>query len=980
MTAGTGIGGSVSSERPDNFSEIDAALARGDVETARARIDASIGADANGGDTALEAGACLRLAYCDLTQSRVRRARDGSVRAARAFRETGAPTDEVDALALWAQTAGMLGRNVEAVETALLAARLAEDLPAGMWTARAYTSLGMAYGWAGAFVRSEEAFEIAAQVIERHLDGSGEAELTVTRAWFEAIRWCKEGRPAEHRRRFPVLQQQMARHASGPTGQLSKTLLPGAVAGQSAAENLLLGFMSLRSGQVDEATAALMRCADAGPAPVGWILAAQSWLATELAMLAEDWDVASMHATRMSALASEVEHLPLRYLGHELASSIFVRHDSADLALAEQRMQLDCERAMRLHDLEGRADIVDLQVTARHGGALIDELAATAMKFEKWAHEDSLTGIANLRRFNQCVREWSAESAEGGHPLCVALIDVDRFKSINDGFSYEVGNQALRGIAAEMTAHVRETDLAARWGGDEFAILFRDTDMPTAEQIALRIQQAVALRDWSSVAEGLEVSISVGVTEVQAGDSKTSLIARSEDLMYAQKLARRRAEAEKAISPLVLRTVTEWLRRAERVVVFVGPGTEEQARGLLSPDRPAAWGLEDRRYFGPAHLLQADPKAFASVWVRWRTEARQRRPSAAHHALVELAHRLPQVLFVTERIDNVLARAGAENVVEVYGNGFRHRCGACARVSPNRDRDRCLACGNPTPTIRPDIVLPGEHIDDRLVIGTEFAVKQAHVILLVDCDATSQRRISAVLEKGRSRGARVVVLNGGGTRLSATDVSIVAPVETIAAMLAQAMDEPPAEASANDRLSEGGLAMFEFLTEQRTDNFGVTLSEVLAWKDWEVATCLGAVPWMFPLTTRSAMNPEAPMPTQHDFETLAGDARVRSGMRKAFVLMLRFYGFGWRDGRVARAESWRNGFAIWAIMPSHHDLFISRILGALTLTGLKDEAVAFLDALEVELQQYRGGAHGALWHWRLAVHGRPSGGGDRKAA
>jgi hypothetical protein len=118
------------------------------------------------------------------------------------------------------------------------------------------------------------------------------------------------------------------------------------------------------------------------------------------------------------------------------------------------------------------------------------------------------------------------------------------------------------------------------------------------------------------------------------------------------------------------------------------------------------------------------------------------------------------------------------------------------------------------------------------------------------------------------------------------------------------------------------------------------------------------------------MNPVAPMPSRRDFEFLSADERARERVRMAFLLMLRFYGFEWREGQVVRSLEWRKGFATWVFAPSHHDLFISRVLGALTLFRLRDEALAFLKAAEVELKAYRGAsASGPLWHWRLAVHG-----------
>lgn len=948
----------------DRFSELDSALRRGDIAVARRFAERLVGDASSGKDARTEGAALLRLAYCDLADSRIQRARSGAIRAASLLREGGLPCDEVDALALAARAASILGRTVEAIETALLATQLAGELPSGLWTPRAYASLGLAHGWARAFAQSDKAFEVAAQAASRNGDAAVQLEVGVARAWVRSIRCFDEGRRADFCR-DTVLDQLL-----GPQDLFyadSTTMTPGAVTTLPRSGTLVAGLMSLWAGNVEAAKGALARCAQMNASAVGWTLSAESWLAAELALAAGDLEAASLHATRMAVTASDVEHLPLQTLGHELASDIYARQGNLDLTLKEKHLHLKCERLMRSRDLEGCSDFASLRLQARRGDAQVKELVDKSLRFEKWAHEDALTGIANLRRFDQCLAEWSPGSEDGGKPLCVALIDVDRFRDINNNYSYEVGNQALQGIAAEMTAHVRATDLAARWGGDEFAILFRDTDRQTAEQVALRIQQAVRQRDWSSVAQGLGVSVSVGVTEAHAGDSKASIIARSEDLMYAQKVARKRAEVEQAVAPLILQKVTAWLREAERVVVFVGAGSRSANNPASASDGNDALSAVDRRRFGDAQALQCDPEGFADFWNRWRLGMRSRKPSEAHVALVELAHRLPEVLFITERVDGVLAMAGAENVIELYGNAFRRRCSTCGRVNSSSDYGRCLPCGASTATLRPDIVLLGEAVDQKLLAGAEWAVKRAGVILVVDSDASIHPG-SSLIEKGQARGARVVVLGEScRARRGAEDVTIAAAPEAVARILARSLEEVPVD-DGGDALSEEGFAIFSYLTGRRSDNLGVTLEGALQWKDWEISKHLRSIPWMFPLPTRSAVNPEAPAPTRRDFEFLATDEVARGGMRQAFLLMLRYYGFEWRDGRVSRSEGWRTGFAIWAITGSHHDLFISRILGALALTGLQDEASRFHEALAVEVRRYRGdGAHRPMWHWNLAV-------------
>ena len=120
----------------------------------------------------------------------------------------------------------------------------------------------------------------------------------------------------------------------------------------------------------------------------------------------------------------------------------------------------------------------------------------------------------------------------------MALIDVDKFKQINDNFSHQVGDQVLRRIAQIMRSHVREDDMAARLAGDEFVIVFKNAELAVARQVCERIANAVRAFDWSTIAAGLHSSISVGVATAQAGDTIESLTHRSDAAMYQHKKQR----------------------------------------------------------------------------------------------------------------------------------------------------------------------------------------------------------------------------------------------------------------------------------------------------------------------------------------------------------------------------------------------------------------------------------------------------------
>jgi diguanylate cyclase (GGDEF)-like protein len=119
--------------------------------------------------------------------------------------------------------------------------------------------------------------------------------------------------------------------------------------------------------------------------------------------------------------------------------------------------------------------------------------------------------------------------------LTVAMVDVDKFKLVNDRYSHRVGDRVLKTIAAIIVSQVRENDLVARWAGDEFVVLFDNAGELAAEPVCERIRIAVSAFDWESVAPGLRMSVSLGFSEAHVGDTAESVLHRSDRSMYQQK-------------------------------------------------------------------------------------------------------------------------------------------------------------------------------------------------------------------------------------------------------------------------------------------------------------------------------------------------------------------------------------------------------------------------------------------------------------
>jgi len=946
------------------LAHVDEQIANGQSDRAHRLIHGLLQDDRIAPTPELEAELRLRIAICEYELSRIRRARDGAKEAALRFRRLGRTDGEVHALAIWSRAASRQGHHGEAVERAMLAKRLAKGLPRGPWTTAASLSLGAAFGWAHRRALALEELAAAAHIADRDDDVIARLEVCVERLWLQAANRYETAQVQGLQNGQEALAEVDALVSRVRSGGRPGTNRRASIGSLEYAAVLVSSLLASCSGLVDIAEQRLMRCTalEQSGQRTGWLMAAKSWLQAEIASARGDFDAAALHGRRLSSWAAEVEHLPLAGVAHRLTSELHIKAGRSELAVGELEALLTLERDAQARYLETRADAVEREYAAREDEVRLDALISESQILERWAFEDDLTGLPNLRRFQHALEEWERGRDQNSRPMCVALIDVDRFKLVNDTHGHEAGNKVLCGIADVIKANVRPTDLPSRWGGDEFAILLPDTELAAAEQIAERIEEAMARFDWAAIAPQLQVGVSVGAVEALPGETKSRLVHRSDSAMFARKEARRHADVERGVASGVIPRVTRWLRTASRVVLYVGAASDSAAVSDVTCTPlgalPFMW----------AECLRQHPQEFRAQWMQWRRDHRGRQPTEALRQLVALSHQLPQSTFITERIDGVLDMAGATNVIELYGNGFRNRCMACGRVNPNTNGDHCLPCGDPVGIMRPDVTLLGEQPDQRLFAGAGLAAKRAEVLLVVDWDGALQPS-AGLLEKARTRGARVVVL-GAAPRVdhNLADVWIAHDAAAVLKVLAARLGEVSQAAVADLPLTDAGFEVLCFLTGQGTDSNSHTLDQAMGWSDWELERNLRTLPWMFPLSTRSRMAPEAPMPTAEDFELLAGHAQVRAGMERAFLRMLRFYGFAESAGKVSKAEYWQVGFANWALRFSHHDLCISRLLGSLTNCGLGDRAKAFLGALEPEVLHYRGGAATEpLRFWRQAL-------------
>ncbi|WP_313024682.1 biofilm regulation diguanylate cyclase SiaD [Pseudomonas lopnurensis] len=156
---------------------------------------------------------------------------------------------------------------------------------------------------------------------------------------------------------------------------------------------------------------------------------------------------------------------------------------------------------------------------------------------------DSLTGIANRRLLTERLREESERAKRYSRPMSVVMLDIDRFKLINDEYGHEVGDRVLIEVVRVMEAETREQDLCGRWGGEEFLILMPESTAEEAEVVMQRLRDSIANLAVRVNNDLLGVTASMGVAELRTDETYSSTINRADvALLRAKRSGRNRCE------------------------------------------------------------------------------------------------------------------------------------------------------------------------------------------------------------------------------------------------------------------------------------------------------------------------------------------------------------------------------------------------------------------------------------------------------
>ncbi len=512
-------------------------LEAGEVEPARSLASSVLKAAEDGGDRGLQAHALLALAQFDRVLGRFRRGIDTAQRAVALFQLEGGIAGEAQALSLLAHTYSILGRDAEAVEAALLSVRLGELLPPGPQQVNFYNYLGVAYLWSKAFSSAEVALRESERLALLHAPQCDVLLPRANLAWLEVMRLFKERYFNSELPATDVLRQRLVQCKALIGDGAPFPLLPGVRAVLQRFARFAQALCACWEGDLDQAEAhwqaAQHLSQRAHYAQIANVIS--HWVRAELSWAQRNFAAAEREALVLITLAGQAEFEQMVYVGHVLMVQIHQSQGRYVLALEQERTLRRRELRIRAGILDSRQGVVQTQLDMRSSAQHLRLLVQHSQELERLSFEDSLTAIANRRRFDGQLASALKDRVETEQPLCVAVIDLNGFKRVNDTYSHAAGDHVLKTVAQAIKTCVRDSDLPARFGGDEFVVLFPRTVLEVAQQACERIAAVVRALHWDSVDAALRISVSIGVAQAVADDTPASLLRRSDLAMFQAK-------------------------------------------------------------------------------------------------------------------------------------------------------------------------------------------------------------------------------------------------------------------------------------------------------------------------------------------------------------------------------------------------------------------------------------------------------------
>lgn len=178
-----------------------------------------------------------------------------------------------------------------------------------------------------------------------------------------------------------------------------------------------------------------------------------------------------------------------------------------------------------------------LSTRLRANNTSLCESAEKQRKFESEAMTDGLTGLLNRRWLDQKIWRLMQRYVRSNRPLCLVMVDVDHFKKFNDTQGHLAGDAALCAVAQAMIQYLRPLDVAVRYGGEEFTVIFPETDLQGAKIAANRLRETISQMDIMGPDNKLlpRVTVSMGLAKMMMDDTPQTIIKRADSALYKAK-------------------------------------------------------------------------------------------------------------------------------------------------------------------------------------------------------------------------------------------------------------------------------------------------------------------------------------------------------------------------------------------------------------------------------------------------------------
>jgi diguanylate cyclase (GGDEF)-like protein len=231
-----------------------------------------------------------------------------------------------------------------------------------------------------------------------------------------------------------------------------------------------------------------------------------------------------------------IVHQGIRYLNDDLELDVELgrqaRHSCTyNLNLGDEPLgKLTFRRDRKFSDAEiGALELVLCSLLYPLRNALLYQDAL------QLAQKDPLTGICNRAALDEMMQRELSHARRQDSSYSLLILDIDHFKAINDKYGHIVGDCALKAVASTIDSCKREGDLLFRYGGEEFVVLMRDTDLDGSNLLAERIRAAFETTPCTCSGANLDIRVSIGVSVLQENDSPVSLFARADQALYNAK-------------------------------------------------------------------------------------------------------------------------------------------------------------------------------------------------------------------------------------------------------------------------------------------------------------------------------------------------------------------------------------------------------------------------------------------------------------